>query len=189
MHVTGLLLAAGFARRFGSNKLLAPLGDGTPVVVATARRLATAVDDVIAVVPGDGGVVETLLAAQGIAAVRCPAAAEGMGHSLACGVHAAAASDAWLVMLGDMPFVAPATLARLVEALRAGAAIVVPTHDGVDGHPVGFAARFGDELVALGGDRGARALLTRHAGSVQRLALDDAGVHRDIDVPADLDDP
>ncbi|MEQ8663338.1 MAG: nucleotidyltransferase family protein [Gammaproteobacteria bacterium] len=187
MRVTGILLAAGFARRFGANKLVATLGDGTPVVVATARRLAAAVDDTLAVVPGTAGAVEALLHAEGIAVARCAAAADGMGHSLACGVRAAAASDAWLVMLGDMPFVAPATLARLVATLRAGAAIVVPSHAGADGHPVGFAARFAAELADLDGDRGARALLTRHAALVQRVDVTDPGIHRDIDVPADLD--
>lgn len=186
MRVTGILLAAGHARRFGSNKLVAALDDGTPVVVASARRLAAAVDDVLAVVPGEGGLVESLLAAEGIATQRCPEARHGMGHSLACGAARAGGADAMLVMLGDMPFVAPATLERLVTMLRDGAAIVVPTHDARDGHPVGFAARFGAELAGLSGDRGARAVLAAHAGEVVRVAVDDPGIHQDIDVPADL---
>ncbi len=186
MRVTGILLAAGHARRFGSNKLVAALGDGTPVVVASARRLAAAVDDVLAVVPGEGGAVESLLAAEGIVTQRCPEAVHGMGHSLACGAVSASGADASLVMLGDMPFVAPSTLARLVAMLRDGAAIVVPTHDARDGHPVGFASRFGAELANLAGDRGARAVLAAHADEVVRVAVDDRGIHQDIDVPADL---
>lgn len=189
MRITGILLAAGHARRFGSNKLVAALADGTPVVVASARRLAAAVDDVLAVVPGEGGAVESLLGGEDIALRRCPEAAHGMGHSLACGVAAAGGADAWLVMLGDMPFVAPATLERLVAALREGAAIVLPTHHARDGHPVGFNARFGIELGRLGGDRGARAVLAAHPGEVVRVAVDDPGILQDIDVPADLEAP
>ena len=39
---TGLLLAAGSARRFGGGKLLAKLPDGCPVGVAACRTLLAA---------------------------------------------------------------------------------------------------------------------------------------------------
>ena len=40
----------------------------------------------------------------------------------------------------DHPLVSAATVDGVVAALRAGAAIAVPTHDGRRGHPTGFAA-------------------------------------------------
>ena len=44
----------------------------------------------------------------------------------------------------------------------------------------GTMARFGLD------DQGARALLSRHAGSVRVLAVDDPGIHRDVDTPNQL---
>ena len=43
MALSGILLAAGAAKRFGGGKLLHALGDGTPLGVAAARNLAHAV--------------------------------------------------------------------------------------------------------------------------------------------------
>jgi molybdenum cofactor cytidylyltransferase len=55
------------------------------------------------------------------------------------------------------------------------------------GHPVIFPARFGAELIALRGDRGARAVLDAHVSEIYELITDDRGVLRDVDTPADLD--
>ena len=46
--------------------------------------------------------------------------------------------------------------------------------------------RFGDALAALTGDAGARDLLRAEAGALELLDLDDPGVVRDVDTPADL---
>src|ERR1051325_6138894 len=129
MRVLGILMAAGRGRRFdpagGRNKLLQTLPSGDPVVVASARMLLAALPRVIAVVPPDDGGVAGLLAALGCDVTVCPDADSGMAASL---VHALRHSlpdmpDAWLVALGDMPHVAPSTLAALRDALAAGASI------------------------------------------------------------------
>jgi molybdenum cofactor cytidylyltransferase len=185
----GILLAAGRGRRFDPagrrNKLLQPLA-GEPVVVASARKLLAAVPRVVAVVaPADGGVGERL-AALGCDVTVCPDADSGMAASLTHAIrHSLAANPrAWLVALGDMPYVDPATLRRLADALAAGAGIVAPVMEGRRGNPVGFGAVHLDALLALRGDAGARRLL--QAFPVTEVPVDDPGIFRDIDLPADL---
>lgn len=193
MSVTpvGILLAAGRGRRFDPagvrNKLLQPLA-GEPVVVASARKLLAAVPRVVAVVPpGDDG-VGARLAALGCDVTVCPDADSGMAASLTHAIrHTRAASPsarAWLVALGDMPYVDPATLRALANALAAGAGIAAPVMDGRRGNPVGFGAVHLDALLALRGDEGARRLLRTFP--VTEIAVDDSGIFRDIDLPADL---
>jgi molybdenum cofactor cytidylyltransferase len=118
--------------------------------------------------------------------VVCKNAAEGMGTSLAAGVRAAAEADGWVLALADMPFLRPETIRVIAKAISDGAAIAAPAYRGERGHPVGFARRFLEELSALHGDSGARALLDRHPDWVTAYEVEDPGVLRDIDKPSDL---
>jgi molybdenum cofactor cytidylyltransferase len=187
--VVGILMAAGRGRRFDPqgqlNKLLQLLPSGEPVVAASARKLLAALPRVVAVVPPDDGGVALLLAGLGCDVTVCAEADSGMAASLVHALrHAGAGSDAWLVALGDMPHVAPATLAALRDALAGGAPIAVPVHAGRRGNPVGFGRTHLDALLALEGDQGARRLLQTCA--VSEVPVDDAGIFLDIDTPADL---
>jgi molybdenum cofactor cytidylyltransferase len=186
----GILLAAGSGKRFGGDKLLARLatGDlaGEAVGVAACRHLLAAVGHVIAVVRPDDAALAAALGAAGARIVRCADAADGMGASLACGVAASMTAGRWIVALADMPWIRPATIAEVRAALVAGARIAAPQFRGQRGHPVGFSADYRDQLAALTGDEGARAVIAAHAEDLTLLPVDDPGVVRDIDTPADL---
>jgi molybdenum cofactor cytidylyltransferase len=168
----------------------APGPAGECVGVAAARALLAAVPTVIAVVRADDQALAHALGAVGATVVRCADAGRGMGTSLACGVRAVrsrhpAAAGA-IVALADMPWVGSATIARVAAAVRGGATVAAPFHDGRRGHPVGFGAACFAELAALDGDDGARSVVAAHADALLRLDVDDAGVLRDVDAAADL---
>jgi len=186
--VSGILLAAGRSLRFGGDKLLHPLADGTPMAAAALRALQAAVSDVVAVVRDSDSQLAALLAREGARVVPCPRADRGLGASLAWGVTRAPDGNGWVIALADMPFVRTETIVEVVRALESGAAIAAPFFQSRRGHPVGFAAAFGDELRTLDGDEGARALLQRHAAQLARVEVDDPGVLRDVDTPQDLAD-
>jgi molybdenum cofactor cytidylyltransferase len=127
-----------------------------------------------------------MLSDAGCETVVCRNAAEGMGTSLAAGIHAASDAHGWVVTLADMPFLRQDTIRVIAQALSAGAAIAAPAYRGERGHPVGFARRFFEELAALRGDEGARDLLKRYPDLLTVHEVDDPGILRDIDEPADL---
>lgn len=185
-QIVGLLLAAGQGRRFGSDKLLHPLDDGTPLAVASACKLKEACPRAIAVLRPEQTTLAALLLAEGLEVVICPEASAGMGHSLAAGVAASLEAAGWLVALADMPFVQVATLRSVADAVHAGAALAAPFYNSQRGHPVAFAARWRDQLLALTGDEGARAVVGNNRGLLSRIDTADAGVLRDVDTPQDL---
>lgn len=190
MIIRGILLAAGSSSRFGANKLLHPLPDGPnagmPIAVASARHLAAALPNPLAVVRPGTPELEAALRGAGCEVVVCPNADEGMGASLAFAVAAAGDAYGWVVALADMPYLRPDTIATIAKWLRDGAVIAAPVYNGSRGHPVGLTEWVRDELLALRGDEGARRILQRHAGSIQMIPVDDPGTLQDIDTPQDI---
>jgi molybdenum cofactor cytidylyltransferase len=186
LSVVGILLAGGTATRFGADKLLHPLPGGAPIAVASARNLMAAVPRVVAVVRPGAPALERALRAAGAEVTVCDRAAEGMGVTLAHAVRVAGPADGWIVALADMPFIDPVTIRRIAAAIAGGAAIAAPAYRESRGHPVGFGAAFGRALGALEGDAGAREILSANAPALVRIEVDDPGVVRDIDTPADL---
>jgi molybdenum cofactor cytidylyltransferase len=188
LNIVGLLLAAGSARRFGSDKLSHSLPHGVAIAVQAARHLRPQVSRVVAVVKPGAHELSRILTAEGCEVVVCDNAAEGMGASLACAARAAGSADGYLVALGDMPFVRPSSIGAVRDALAAGAPLAAPFWRARRGHPVGIAGRFHPDLLALRGDEGAKALLAAGHRLV-KVPVGDPGVLRDIDTPADLAPP
>lgn len=189
MNIVGLLLAAGSASRFGSDKLRHPLPHGVAIAVQAARHLRAAVPRVVAVVRPGADATANALAAEGCEVTVCERAGEGMGASLACAARAAGAADGYLVALGDMPFVRPSTIAAVRDALAAGALLAAPYWRARRGHPVGIAGSLRAELEALAGDEGARRVLAAHEARLVKVPVGDPGAIRDIDKPSDLAPP
>nr|WP_298164286.1 nucleotidyltransferase family protein [uncultured Pseudomonas sp.] len=182
--VVGLVLAAGFSRRFGADKRRARLNSGQPLLAASLALPCAQLEEVWVVLrPEDDA--EALGVLAGVRIVRSESAVHGMGHSLASGIQAIerqAQAAAVAVFLGDMPWIKMNSLGYLL-ALASPEHIVVPTFQGQPGHPVIFGRRFWPELRQLTGDSGAKALLQKHAQLVRRLELGDTGILRDIDTP------
>ena len=189
MNLVGLLLAAGSATRFGSDKLRHDLPHGVSMAAQAARHLKHEIDNVIAVVRPGADDLAAQLKKEGCEVVVCENAAEGMGASLACAARAAGRADGYLVALADMPFVRPSSIAAVRDALAAGAPLTAPYFRTRRGHPVGIAGCFYDELLSLKGDEGAKQLLATRAPDLVKIPVGDPGVIRDIDTPDDLAPP
>ena len=189
--MVGILLAAGFSRRFGaSDKLLHRLPDGRPIALAAAQNLIKAVPLTIAVVRPENKELAGLLLNAGLRVVFCGKQDREMADSLSAAVRFSAnlseSSDGFMIALADMPYIDPPTITAVATKLSLGAAIVMPIYHGQRGHPVGFAAKFRRELENLHGDEGARSILKNYPNEICMLESDDAGILADIDKPADL---
>ena len=189
--IQGLLLAAGRSRRFGADKRRARI-DGEPLLLRSVRRWLQARDEVLdelLVVLREPSDEERELAALlrelGVDSTFCAEAQLGMGHSLAWGVLQTPRAEGWLVGLADMPALQPASIRAVAHALRPHN-IVIPTHGGLRGHPVGFGRDFGQELLAVRGDAGARGVLQAHRDALHWLELEDPGLLFDVDEPSQL---
>ena len=186
--MVGILLAAGKGARFdpsgAEDKLMQKLPDGETVAVVSARTLVSVLPFVLAVVRPGAQALAAVLRETGCQVIECPTADQGMGASLVCALSHLRDSAGWVIALADMPYVQASTIAIVAAALRRDADIAQPVHQGRRGNPVGFGRRHLPQLLALGGDQGARSLLKMH--HVVEVAVDDAGILQDIDTRSDL---
>ena len=184
--IAGILLAAGASRRFGADKLTQKLPDGSLVAVRACRNLLAATDKVLAVVRPGSEALAAQLSAAGAEVGICTDAENGMSASLVFGIRSCPEASGWLIALADMPWIAPKTIRKVVDALRLGAPIAVPCWLGRHGHPVGFSQALGPDLAALRGDAGAKAVIQAYLDQAHLIDCNDPGIFKDIDRPEDL---
>jgi molybdenum cofactor cytidylyltransferase len=186
-----IILAAGLGSRFrqvagaGKDKLLADCtgrdGAVRSVIEQVFVNLPATLERRVLVTTEDRPQVIRMAQAYGCEIVLIEPA--GMGDSIAAGVAVCPQLDGWLVVLGDMPFILPSTIERVVAGI-ADDGVSVPVQDGEYGHPVGFGRSLGPGLMALSGDRGARSLFAQ--ARVIEVVVDDPGILWDVDVPQAL---
>ena len=189
--VAAIVLAAGRSSRMAArNKLLEPFA-GEPVIIGVLRAAVESGVSPVIVVTGHEAprIAEALRYFEG-ALVHNPRFADGMSTSLSAGIAALREDhDGALIMLGDMPQVAPADLKALLTAFAAAndrRAICVPVRGGRRGNPVLWGAAHFPDIMQIMGDVGAKHLLATHADNVIEVPAESDGVLADIDVPADL---
>ena len=177
------ILAAGSARRFGGGKLDAELA-GKPLG-RWAFDAARAVEhERLAVVVGDP--VPEFAREAWCKLLVNPLAEEGLGTSAALAARWAAetGSGALLVLLADMPLVAPDTLRRLAGTALSGKPAAVAYQGRRPGAPACFPAFFFPVLEDLAGDAGAAQVLRGRTDVTLIEAADEE--LRDVDRPEDL---
>ncbi len=189
-RIAAVVLAAGRSTRMGAiNKLIAEIGGKPLVRIAAEQALASHASPVIVVTGHEKEKVESALKGLNVRFVRNPDYAEGLGTSLKAGIAAVPENaDGAIVCLGDMPHVDAKLIDRLLAAFdpERGALVVVPTIEGRRGNPVVWARRFFPDLMAIGGDIGARHLIGSYGEAVTEVAVKGEAALTDIDTPESL---
>lgn len=188
-RVAALVLAAGQAKRMGSNKLVETLDGKALVRHAVEAALASQAEPVILVTGHQREAVEEALDGLDLLSVHNRAYAAGLSTSLKRGLAALPEGiEAAVVVLGDMPRIAPGTIDRLIASFNPleGRAICLPTFEGKRGNPVLLGRQFFTELQTIEGDQGARELLREYADLVAEVPIDDSTILLDIDTPEAL---
>jgi molybdenum cofactor cytidylyltransferase len=178
-----LVLAAGSARRFGSDKLSAEFR-GEPLVHYAIRAARAAPVQGVNVVCGPHLAIGDWDSFPSVLALRIESAC--LSDSLKAGIDAVdhGYCHGAFVFLGDMPLVPWHIAHRLAEALGDNFA-AVPRHAGKNGHPVLLSARAFPEIARLTGDEGAGRLL-KQRGDVAFVDVAEDTILLDVDRAEDM---
>ena len=96
-------------------------------------------------------------------------------------------TDGILLFLVDHPLVGTEVVSQLVEQFYdSGRPIVLPKYRGKRGHPVIFAQRLYQELLAAPADQGARTVVWRHNEEVLEVPTEDEGAVLNLNDPEAL---
>jgi molybdenum cofactor cytidylyltransferase len=179
--IAAVILAAGAGRRMGGPKALLRF-EGETLLRRTARAaLDAGCRPVVAVIGASSASLDGLE----VQTVVNPEAQEGMASSIRLGIAALAPEvEAALLLTVDQPAVDAALLKELLalaaaHPTRPAACAYADTL----GIPAVLLRRLFPELVALCGERGAKAILVREKAAT----LPFPGGEADLDTPADLE--
>ncbi len=183
-----ILLASGFGRRFGSNKLLYEI-DGAPMYQYALELLHTLSQQTI-----NGQTIQAIVVSQypqieqhaqrlGIRAVHNADAAEGIAASVRHGVHAAKHAD-WLAFFtADQPELRAETVREfLTQAIQSGKSLASVASEGQPGNPTLFSGAWREQLLRLSGDTGGRKIMKQHPDDIFWFGIPQRE-RRDWDVP------
>jgi CTP:molybdopterin cytidylyltransferase MocA len=185
--IAAVILAAGYSSRMGCLKSLLPLG-GRPAIEWSVQAFCEGGAGPVIVVTGHrAAALEPALDGLCAISVHNPNFDAGMYSSVQAGVAALPpAVEACFLLPADKPLVRPATVAALAAAYVARPrAVLYPTYNGSRGHPALVSRGLFAEILAEYDAGGLRALLARHEDDAEEIAVQDAGVLLDMDVPTD----
>ncbi len=185
MKVGCVLMAAGAARRFGRNKLLAEY-EGVPLY----RRA-------LACIPGEefAGVAvvshyEEILAAGrklGYTAVYNPAPEDGVSRTIAMGMDALPGMDALMFLVADQPLLRRESVSAELRFFRAHPRnIIAMGHGGRRGNPAIFPKAYFPLLYELAGDEGGSRVIRAHGEALLLHEIGDPLELMDVDTAAEL---
>jgi molybdenum cofactor cytidylyltransferase len=193
-QVAAVILAAGEAKRFrrspDETKLIAEL-DGKPIVRHVAEAALASRAHPVLLVTGHAH-AQVLGALDGLMLERThnrdPGA--GLSASLKLAVRALPnTARGAVILLGDMPRIAPSLIDRLIDAFDAAPVeplAVVPVRGGRRGNPALIGRGLFAAVRMLEGDKGARDLIAATRENILELTAGDLATEIDIDTREDL---
>ena len=187
--ITGVVLAAGEARRFGATKQIAILRGKALAQHAIDTLEEAGADEILVITGHDAGVVEAALRLPASGRfVRNSAYHDGQSTSLAAAFHEVADdSEASVVLMADQPGITADDVRALVQRFRSTRSQIVRLRFDDAPGPALLSREIYAEAGHLHGDVGARVLIASHPEWVEEIAIA-RRAPVDIDRPADLGD-
>jgi molybdenum cofactor cytidylyltransferase len=185
--IAAVVLAAGTGSRFGGTKQLVDVGGNPLVRHAVDAARDAGIEDVVVVVGHDADAVAEAVSDTGARIVENPRFAQGQSTSLAAGLDALGPEVAGaVVLLADQPGITGDLVRALLDAAPHRPEPIIRLRFADAPGPALLRRESWDEIRALEGDLGARALIDARPELVFDARVE-SSAPPDVDTPADLE--
>lgn len=182
--MNGIILASGFSRRMGKNKLLMNIGEEV-ILQKVIREIKKSDISNIILVAREDNVIEIGIREE-IQVIKNESATYGQSQSIKVGLTKVNASQNFMFFCGDQPFIDSSSINKLITAsIRLKDNIIIPRVKGKTGSPVIFPKFLKDELEALKGDVGGREVIKSNNSKVIYVDINNDLFLQDIDTMDD----
>ena len=180
-----VLLAAGNSARFGENKLLTEIDGRLMIERALDAIPADKLCDIVVVTQYES--VKRLAEERGYSCVVNDRPQLGISRSVNLGTTALTDKcDGAIYMVADQPWLRRESVSGMLDRFSKDPdSIISMSSGGKRGNPCIFPKACFDELCALSGDKGGRAVIEKHKGSLILYEVPEREL-ADIDTPDDI---
>jgi len=178
--ISAIILAAGYSRRMGKNKLLLKVR-AISLIQHTIDIIKKCDFIEVIIVAREEKIIE-IGYKNGLKVIVNENAVKGISESVKLGVKHSTSTDGYMFFTGDQPFLDIDTINELIHKFRENTNyIIVPRCEGMLGNPVIFPCFFKDDLLKLQGDVGGKIIINKNLDKVKFVEIYDSTRLFDID--------
>ncbi|MEJ8553039.1 nucleotidyltransferase family protein [Tepidibacter sp. Z1-5] len=185
--ICGIILASGFSRRFGKDKLIQEI-DGEKIIEKVLKQAKNSnLKELILVCRNY--YIKDICDKYEIKSVYNINALDGQSSSIKKGISSSEQyCDGFMFLMGDQPFLKSEHINRLIDEFRNNNStkIIVPRYSGVKGSPVIFPRYLKECLVNINGDIGGKEVINKNLEKVCFVDFEEVIVGKDIDTLEEL---
>lgn len=178
--ISAIILASGYSRRMGQNKLLLKYR-GKSLIEHTIETILQCGFSEVILVGREGEIIE-IGNRYGLKVIVNENAVKGISESIKLGVGNAKETDGFMFFMADQPFLDVDTVMELCnEFLENSNSIIIPRFQEKRGSPVTFPCIFKEEFLLLEGDVGGKVIINKNLDKVRFVEVWNADKLFDVD--------
>jgi len=178
--ITAIILASGYSRRMGQNKLLLNYR-GKSLIEHTIETIEMCGFSEIIIVAREEKIID-IANKYGLKVIINGNADKGISESIKLGVRNAKETKGFMFFMADQPFLDVDTVKELNNAFEENLdSIIIPRFDGKKGSPVIFPYSFKGDFLLLEGDVGGKVIINKNLDKVKFVEVQDAAKLFDVD--------
>jgi molybdenum cofactor cytidylyltransferase len=178
--INAIILASGFSRRMGCDKLTLPIKGKSILENIVDEILKVDFNEIILIYRNE--FVKKIVEEKSIRCIENLNAENGMSESIKIGIKNSSSCDGYMFFVGDQINLNKELISKLIADFeKNNNLIIVPLYNKKRGNPVIFPAEFKEELLKLSGDKGGRVLINKYETRVSYVNIEDENLGIDVD--------